>query len=159
MMTCICAKLVSAAHANHIIKSHWIFFCVFLVLYLKTTSLNSPKIIKKSPITEYSDRSSLSSSMHFGICRRVHSLWLLGLFISISHAGWPVTGVQIECPWLGVFSMKLEASLGQLVCNDWGEPPVSYKWTGWVWEIIGRSSRLQENYRSFQREFIEYTPI
>ena len=33
--------------------------------------------------------------------------------------------------------------------NDRGEPAVSYKWTGWVWEITGWSSRLQENYRSF----------
>ena len=30
-------------------------FVFFLVLYLKTTSLNSLKIMKKSPITEYSD--------------------------------------------------------------------------------------------------------
>ena len=34
---------------------------------------------------------------------------------------------------------------------DRGEPVVSYKWTGWVWELTGWSSRLQENYRSFQR--------
>ena len=33
--------------------------------------------------------------------------------------------------------------------NDRGEPAVSYKWTGWVWEITGWSWRLQENYRSF----------
>ena len=160
MMTRICSKLVSAAHANHFIKSHWIYFCVFLVLYLKTTS-DSLKVMKKSPITEFSDSSSLSSSMHFGTCRRVHYLWLLGLFLSISHAAWPVTPtrVQMECPWLGVSSMKLEASLGQLVCNDWGEPAVSYKWTGRVWEITGWSSKLQENYRSIQREFIDYAPF
>ena len=29
MMTCVCAKLVSAAHANHFIKSYWTYFCVF----------------------------------------------------------------------------------------------------------------------------------
>ena len=34
---------------------------------------------------------------------------------------------------------------------DRGEPAVSYKWTGWVWEITGWNSRLQENYRSFHR--------
>ena len=33
--------------------------------------------------------------------------------------------------------------------NDQGEPAVSYRWTGWVGEITGWSSRLQENYRSF----------
>jgi hypothetical protein len=54
MMTCICAKLVSAAHANQFIKSHWIYVCAFLVLYLKTMSLSSLKI-KKSLITEYND--------------------------------------------------------------------------------------------------------
>ena len=35
--------------------------------------------------------------------------------------------------------------------NDRGEPAVSYKWTGWVWEMTDWSSRLQENYRSFER--------
>ena len=52
VMTCICAKLVSVANANHFMKSHKIFFCAFLVLYLKTISLSSLKIMKKSPITE-----------------------------------------------------------------------------------------------------------
>ena len=28
------------------------------------------------------------------------------------------------------------------------EPAVSYRWIGWVWEITGWSSSLQENYRS-----------
>ena len=55
MMSCICAKLVSVAHANPFIKSHWIYSCVFLVLYLKSMSLSSLKIMKKSPITKYSD--------------------------------------------------------------------------------------------------------
>ena len=33
---------------------------------------------------------------------------------------------------------------------DPGEPAVSYRWTGWVWEITtGWGSRLQENYQSF----------
>ena len=32
---------------------------------------------------------------------------------------------------------------------DREEPAVSYRWTGWVWKIIGWSSRLQENYRPF----------
>ena len=30
-----------------------------------------------------------------------------------------------------------------------GKPAISYIWTGWVWEITGWSSRLQENYWSF----------
>ena len=37
------------------------------------------------------------------------------------------------------------------------ESAVSYKWTGWVWEITSRSSRLHENYRSFSRNLEEYT--
>ena len=31
------------------------------------------------------------------------------------------------------------------------EPAVSYRWTGWVSEITGWSSRLEENYRSIFR--------
>ena len=34
---------------------------------------------------------------------------------------------------------------------DWGELAVSYRWTGWVWEITSWRSRMQENYRSFRR--------
>ena len=38
------------------------------------------------------------------------------------------------------------------VCNnDREEPAVRYRWTGWVWEITGWSSRLQEIHRSFYR--------
>ena len=52
----ICAKLVRVTHTNYFIKSNWICFCDYLVLYLKTTSLNSLKTMKKkSPVTEYSD--------------------------------------------------------------------------------------------------------
>ena len=36
-------------------------------------------------------------------------------------------------------------------CYYPGEPEVSYRWTGWVWEITSWSLRLQANYRSFQR--------
>jgi hypothetical protein len=55
VITCVCAKLVRAAHANRFIKSHWIYICVFLILNMKTMSLSSLKIMKISPITEYSD--------------------------------------------------------------------------------------------------------
>jgi hypothetical protein len=39
----------------------------------------------------------------------------------------------------------------RVMTNDRGEPAVSYRWTGWVWEISSWCSRLQENYRSLQR--------
>ena len=42
--------------------------------------------------------------------------------------------------------------------NKWkNRPLVSWRWTNWVWEIIGSHSRLQQNYRSFQRN-IENIP-
>ena len=47
---------------NWLVPSMWIsllshieYICVFLVIYLKTVSLSSLKIMKKFPITEYSD--------------------------------------------------------------------------------------------------------
>ena len=54
-MAYICARLVSVAHTNHFFKVKLIMFYDSLVLYLNTTSLNSLKVMKKSPITEYSD--------------------------------------------------------------------------------------------------------
>ena len=42
--------------------------------------------------------------------------------------------------------------------NDWGEPAISYIWTGWGREITGWSSRLQKNLPIILEEFIEYTP-
>ena len=53
-MTCIFAKLVSAAHANHFIKSHWIHLCVFLCSLFESCVLKNLKIMRKSPITKYS---------------------------------------------------------------------------------------------------------
>ena len=44
------------------------------------------------------------------------------------------------------------SKVGKLVgIYDQGGPAISYKWTGWVWEITGWSSRLQVNYWSFWR--------
>ena len=44
-----------------------------------------------------------------------------------------------------------------LPLNERGEQTASYRWTGWIWEITGRSSRLQENYPSILEEPMEYT--
>ena len=55
---------------------------------------------------------------------------------------------------VNILKLIIDPLLGGLcvVCdNDRGEPVVSYRWTGWVWEITGWSSRLQENYPSFER--------
>ena len=87
-MTFICAKLVGVAHANHFIESLWIYLCVFLVLYLKTTSLNSLKIIEKSLITEYSDPCSGHGFAH-------HQLIILLL-----SSGLNVT-LSLPSPWNG----------------------------------------------------------
>ena len=62
MMTCNYAKLVSVAHMNRFIKSDYFYFFVFLVLYSKTMSLGSLKIMKKSPITEFSDSFDITKS-------------------------------------------------------------------------------------------------
>ena len=62
-MTCICAKLVGDAHANHSIMSHWIYFCILAVLVLKTTSLINLKIMKKYPINEYCAHAEMSQTV------------------------------------------------------------------------------------------------
>ena len=53
---------------------------------------------------------------------------------------------------LGIFFVSYKVtvyvkfgSIMTLWANDRGEPAVSYKWTGWVWETTGKSWRLQEN--------------
>ena len=63
------------------------------------------------------------------------------------------------CPFDFNFSIKPKSWPGDqtklpppptyLRAYDWGEPAVSYKWTGRVEEMIGWSWRLQENCRSF----------
>ena len=48
--------------------------------------------------------------------------------------------------------VKLEVStlvMSTLHNNEHEEPTTSYKWTGWVWEIAGSKSRVQEHYWSF----------
>jgi len=73
VMTYICAKLISVAHANRYMKSHWMYIFVYFVLYLKTVSLSSLKIMKKSPITEYSD----------GPAPNQESWWVRGYSIAV----------------------------------------------------------------------------
>ena len=48
--------LVPSMRVRLVTLNIYIFICVFLVLYFKTMSLSSLKIMKKSPITEYSDK-------------------------------------------------------------------------------------------------------
>ena len=43
----------------------------------------------------------------------------------------------------------MEYHQDELTTNDPGAPAVSYRWTGWIWEITGCSSRMQENCPSF----------
>ena len=46
------------------------------------------------------------------------------------------------------FGLQILGKAMFLQAYDRGEPAISYKWTGWVWEITGWSSKLQENYWS-----------
>ena len=46
-------------------------------------------------------------------------------------------------------SRAWKVSSEMFLIYDWGEPAVSYRWTGWVWEITSWSSRLQGKYWSF----------
>ena len=54
----------------------------------------------------------------------------------------------------GSWSKATEASSKHT--NEQGEPTISYRWTGWVWEITSWSSRLQENYPRFRGMLTDY---
>ena len=73
-------------------------------------------------------------------------LWRLGVIVG-SHESQVMS------------SRSLEVNLCNLNCwergswdlsNDQGEPTASYRWIGWVWEITGWSSRLQETTDHFR---------
>ena len=53
--------------------------------------------------------------------------------------------LTLHCLWSSVTDLKV------LPSYDRWEPVVNYRWTSWVWDISGWSSRLQENYPSFWR--------
>ena len=86
----------------------------------------------------------------------------VGGFISVRRRHWySRINISVNEDWYSkilpkfrVNSLKLSTN-SKLCCtvlsDDRGEPAVSYRWTGWVWEITGWSSRLQANYRSFWR--------
>ena len=88
------------------------------------------------------------------------------LFIFLSV---PITSIHIlhinwwrrflKCPSMGHSSITYQC-IGQLALAiiAW-EPAISYRWTGWVWEIIGWSSRLQEIYRSFRGIYRIYSNL
>ena len=83
-MTYICAKLVIVAHVNCCMKSHRVYICVVLILYLKTMSLNNLKIMKKSPITDYSDMNTNIVMFVFNyIMNENFTTFFLKLFIFI----------------------------------------------------------------------------
>ena len=60
---------------------------------------------------------------------------------------------QWECLKCNNWSRAL--SLVRMWSYGWGEPAVSYRWTGWVWEIIGWSSsrlrRITDHFRGISR--------
>ena len=68
--------------------------------------------------------------------------------------GFPIESTWHSLPlvWLlpnGVHACHKVNCVVLVLTYDRGEPAVSDTWTGWVWEITGWSSRLQENYCSF----------
>ena len=79
------------------------------------------------------------------------SWWPIYLANLLSHKA---TGKFIPlqtCPlFLSIHFSFLEC-VRCVLSYDRGEPAVNYRWTGWVWEITGWSSRLQENCRSYYR--------
>ena len=58
-------------------------------------------------------------------------------------------GGSLSSIGIGIIDSGSFAHVWVVGSYDRGEPAVSYKRTGWVWEMTGGSSRLQENYGSF----------
>ena len=48
---------------------------------------------------------------------------------------------------------------GTTTTYGWGEPAVSYKRTGWVWENNRLKFKMAGKLPIIKEEFIEYTPI
>ena len=91
-----------------------------------------------------------------------NKLWLRSCLV-LNSCG--VLWVVGPCPYLGMYPSHQMFVGGVLTSvftyyttwitcylprnNDWGQPAISFRWTGWVWEITGWNSRLKENYWSF----------
>ena len=75
-------------------------------------------------------------------------------FSLLGHAWNPIYFVQFFIHWKKetILHTQTKSPNHEIVRArnyDQGEPAVSHRWTGWVWETTGWGSRLQENYRSF----------
>ena len=142
-MTCICFQLVSAAHANHFIKSHRTYICVFLLLYLKTMSLNSLKIMKKSPITEHSDiyPNLMKENRRMLTCNQL-DLQTLGSQ-TIMHKISPINVEILHCILIklevpGKFLGILARNKGHFTHETESPQPLHFKHSHW-WERQSRS--------------------
>jgi hypothetical protein len=73
---------------------------------------------------------------------------------------WVATNGRVAMGWSQWTSVFFRCLLQPVEANNRREPVVSYRWTGWVWEITGRSWRLQENYPIISEETYrrKYTP-
>ena len=105
-MTCICAKLVSAAHANHSIKSNWIYFCVFLVIYLKNYILKWSQNHEKISNYRIQCMLGLECLCNVSFWQRVQPFMWRPIFTS--SVFW----------WAGHFSMSFDWLAAKVEC-DW----------------------------------------
>ena len=60
----------------------------------------------------------------------------------------PPIKLGLHAPWQSI----------SLITHDRGEPAVSYRWTGWVWEITGWKFKTSGKSPVVLEEFMEYTP-
>ena len=74
-----------------------------------------------------------------------HLPWSNFMVHGVNRPNSPIHEMIVQPHWESVFGWWVNTWWWEL----WsGELATSYKWTCWVWEITGWSSRLQENYRS-----------
>jgi hypothetical protein len=136
----------------------WVYLHIYLVVCLDIVAIHSLHCIQYHPVCNTiahmkkhgfnppisRDYNHLNQSIGNRIMTNIELHADLPIF-RLSAMRWPIIGVIFHT------SQPPTRPKETYMIYDREEPAVSYRWTGWVWEITGWRSRLQENYWSFWR--------
>jgi hypothetical protein len=99
----------------------------------------------------YDARTPNSHTLTLYVAQNGHHRSRMTAHARIMKAFCPRSCTLLRCSFVRRIAFMIPKTTLQEQIIQWGDPTASYRWTGWVWEITGWSSRLQENYWSFKR--------
>ena len=154
----ICQKTIDLIHVGitcqpYPCPSEWLngrdWLCIRAQHFLRICTHTQTTLISNDLCSPMPTHSMICAHPCYSNCAHVCKNCNITITITNNIAPMPT---QNPWAWVGIgMGTQCRAMLYIPQPTDRGEPAVSYKWNGWVWEITGLSSRLQDNYQAFKR--------